>query len=431
MTDDGGVGGTVLERHAPPGLSAEGEAALARQLSRDHARRVADSIVLYAGTNQPGPAVEAALAGSMGAMPAMGRPWAKDQPGTAEISALEELVEGQLRCLFGAAWAEARLPSATLANLATYRAFCGPGRPLMATGRPQLGHASHLRDGTPALLGIEVVEIPFLTDGLTVDEASAIPLLEAVRPGLLMLGTTLALGQPYPEKLVARARALGTVVAFDISHTAGLVAGGAMRNPFELGGQLLTGSTYKSFGGPPGAFIVGTDRAHAGIVHGIACPQLASNYDAGRLVALAVACADAKRFMAEYARRMVWTADRLHACLAAEGLRPLPRPCDAGTHHLLLPVGSETDAKAAMRGLEACNVLAGTQRVPGSPGEFGLRFGTQVVARRLFDGAALAALAALLRTVLAEGPSDASRKRAVDLARAFPKVGFCLLGTPR
>ena len=55
----------------------------------DHARLMARSIMLYAGTNVASPAVEAALANGMGAMPAMGRPWAKDQPGTGPISVLE------------------------------------------------------------------------------------------------------------------------------------------------------------------------------------------------------------------------------------------------------------------------------------------------------------------------------------------------------
>src|SRR3954462_876687 len=109
---------------AASNLSPEDVFACARRLSDTHAQSSRDSIVLYAGTNQASRAVETMLGSTMGAMPAMGRPWAKDQPGTASISALEVLVEHQLQVLFNATWAEARLPSATLANLAVYRAFC-------------------------------------------------------------------------------------------------------------------------------------------------------------------------------------------------------------------------------------------------------------------------------------------------------------------
>ncbi len=398
--------------------------------AEDHARLMAGSIVLYAGTNVASPAVEAALANGMGTMPAMGRPWAKDQPGTGPISALEQQVEHQVCALFGGNWAEVRLPNATLANLALYRCFCRPTAPLMANARQDLGHASHVAEGTPGLLGIPVVTTPFLPDGITVDEDAAIAVLERSRPGLLMLGATLVLDGRYPERLVARARALGTVVAYDASHVAGLIAGGAMRSPFDVGVQLVTASTYKSFGGPPGGVIIGTDAAQADAVRPVVCPGLTSNYDAGRLVALALACADARAFMADYARRMVRTADVLHRCLGAEGIDLLPRRTGTGTHQVMLPLGDEARARVAMADLERCHILAGTQRVPGAPGRFGLRLGTQVIARRLYDDQAVAGLAGLIRSVLVEGSSDRVAEGAAALAAAFPTVSFCLPPIP-
>jgi len=408
-------------------LSAEDLLALARRLSDSHAQLSSESIVLYAGTNQASRAVEAMLGSSMGAMPAMGRPWAKDQPGTASISALEMLVEHQLQALFNATWAEVRLPSATLANLAVYRAFCNQGAPLMSTSVSNLGHASHLQNGTPGLLAIEVIATPFERDGITVDEIAACELMEKKRPELLMLGSTLALNGRYPERVIARARSLGITVAYDASHVAGLIAGRQMSSPFDAGVEIITASTYKSFGGPPGGIILGRDTKHAKALRSIVCPQLTSNYDATRLLALATACAEAKRYMQDYASKMVWSADHLYASLKARNIAMLDRPEGAGLHQILLPIGTSRAAARAMRDLEACHILAGTQRVPDKRlnAEFGLRFGTQLIARRRYDAAALDAVANLVSDVLTTGPSERVLKQSIDLAKTFSSLYYC------
>ncbi|MGK8208469.1 hypothetical protein ACRS8P_01190 [Burkholderia cenocepacia] len=408
-------------------LSPEDVWAFARRLSDTHAQSSRDSIVLYAGTNQASRAVETMLGSTMGAMPAMGRPWAKDQPGTASISALEALVERQLQILFNATWAEARVPSATLANLAVYRAFCNKDVPLMSTPGSNLGHASHLQNGTPSLLGIDVVAIPYERDGITVDEIAACELIERRRPGLLMLGSTLVLNGSYPERLIARARALGTAVAYDASHVAGLIAGRQMRNPFDAGVEIITASTYKSFGGPPGGIILGCDMAHAAALRPIVCPQLTSNYDATRLLALATACAEVRLYMQDYASRMVWSADHLYRSLKERGILMLDRPEGTGLHQILLPIGTHCAATRAMRCLEACHILAGTQRVPDQRLDIdsGLRFGTQVIARRRYDATALDLIAKLVFDVLTAGPSERVLRQSIDLARTFSGLYYC------
>ncbi|MGH7716062.1 MAG: glycine hydroxymethyltransferase, partial [Vulcanimicrobiaceae bacterium] len=363
-------------------IASDAERAL--ELATAYTQQLEKSIVLYAGANHASPRVREALASELGAMPAMGRPWRKQQPGTEVTSALEELVERQLCALFGANWAEARLPSATMANLAVYAAFCGPARPLMATSGAQGGHASCLAGGTPSLLDIDVVEIPFHSEGRTVDEPAAIALLEAKRPGLVLLGTALVLEVEYPRELIAAARTLGVVVAYDASHVAGLIAGRKLDNPFDAGAHIVTASTYKSFGGPPGGVIVGRDVAHAELLRPIVCPNLTSNYDAARVLAISLACSDATDYMAAYADLMVSTADELHRQLLARGLKLAPRGGRGRTHQLFVEIGAEDAAIAAMQALEHCNILSGISRSPASPQVYGLRLGTQAIVRKKY-----------------------------------------------
>lgn len=84
-------------------------------------------LVLYAGASLMPDARARLMAPELSALPAMGPADAKEQPGAGFVTALERELT-QVACdLFGADWAEMRLPSCTLANLAVYAHFTRPG----------------------------------------------------------------------------------------------------------------------------------------------------------------------------------------------------------------------------------------------------------------------------------------------------------------
>src|SRR5207245_6342634 len=55
------------------------------------------------------------------------------------------------------------------------------------------------------------------------------------------------------EKL---AHSVGAITMADVSHVGGLIAGGAMRNPFDAGFDIVTTTTHKSLRGPRGGMIL-------------------------------------------------------------------------------------------------------------------------------------------------------------------------------
>jgi glycine/serine hydroxymethyltransferase len=63
--------------------------------------------------------------------------------------------------------------------------------------------------------------------------------------------------------IAERVHAAGARLLYDASHVAGLVAEGRFQAPLRDGADLMTFSTYKSFGGPAGGVIVGDDAAVA------------------------------------------------------------------------------------------------------------------------------------------------------------------------
>ena len=62
----------------------------------------------------------------------------------------------------------------------------------------------------------------------------------------------------------------------------GLIAGGRFQQPLAEGAHAITGSTYKSFGGPPSGMILTDDPALAERLDRIAFPGLTANFGLAR-----------------------------------------------------------------------------------------------------------------------------------------------------
>ena len=106
---------------------------------------------------------------------------------------------------------------------------------------------------------------------------------------------------------------------FDAAHLCGMIAGGAWPNPLAEGAHLMTMSTYKSLGGPPGGLVVTDDAELAQRLDAIAYPGLTANFDAGKTAALAMTMLDWKVAGPAYARAMIDTASALAAALPRLG----------------------------------------------------------------------------------------------------------------
>ena len=107
---------------------------------------------------------------------------------------------------------------------------------------------------------------------------------------------------------------------YDASHVAGLIAGGRFQDPLGDGVDVVTFSTYKSFGGPPGGVIATNDAEVAERVFAAVHPGLTANYDAGRFRAIGIAAAQLLDSGAAYAARCIESAQALGRALSDAGL---------------------------------------------------------------------------------------------------------------
>lgn len=379
------------------------------------------ALVLYAGMNLPSPRAAALLGLPLGAMPAMGQGAEREQPGVQDIVELEAVAEQTACRVFRGAWAEVRLQSGTLANLAVYAAACQPGDLIAITPRRAGGHVSHQDRGAPSVLGLRTVELPFVDDRQCVDDAASAEVIRRERPRLVMLGASYVPCAFDFSAIVKATHEVGALLVYDVAHVAGLIAGGAYPNPLDAGADLLTASTYKSLAGPPGGLIVGrtADAPWQARVRAAVFPRMTANYDASRVAALGVSLLECEAYAADYARAMLANAGALSEALRARGLPVM----DTQTHHLAIPM-LEADARA--HELARSGIICGAISVAGQCAPRALRLGTQLLTRRGFEPGDMAQVAdLLLRALAGTTPGEVFREEVSAFMKTRSVLVYC------
>ena len=381
----------LTEVHAA--LPDDPAAALARaaEAAAAHARRLdEDCLQLYAGTNVPSPLVASLYEAALASQPSMGYPGAKYQAGLEPIDVVEVTASAAIARVMRARFAEVRPTSATLANLAVYTALTEPGDTIAVLPDWAGGHLSHHEIGVPGIRGLRVAPLPYDTEALDVDLDALDGFLGREAPRLVVVGASLMLFAHRLREISAIVRAHGIPLLYDASHVAGLIAERRFQDPLREGADLMTFSTYKSFGGPPGGAIVTDDEALAKRVSDAVYPSLVANYDVSRLLPLAAAALEREASGGEYADQCIANARALAAALAAEGFDVLGAGTDS--HHVALRVG---DGTAAALRLAEGNILTSEIGVPVDPAG-GIRIGTQAITRQGFVEDDMAAIAAAI-----------------------------------
>lgn len=361
-------------------------------------------LMLYAGANLPSPRAMAAYNPALSAYPAMGPAGCKEQPETELVSELETFASQAAMTLFNAAWAEVRLASCTLANLAIFHAYCQPGDTVLAPAAEHGGHLSQRRGGTAQLAGLVVEDLPFDRDHCRLDPVRAIELIARTRPRLVVLGRSVMIKADDIVPVVHAARSVGAKTLFDASHVLGLIAGGVYPNPFDAGVDLISSSTYKTLPGRPQGLVLGRDVEDAQALRDLLDRHMLANYDAGRLPSLSVTLTEALANGHEYAAGIVSNSAALHRSLHDAGLPTLG--ADSGevhTHQLLLPLSTHADPRAVMHALQAHGILIGTCVDPSRAGHQALRLGTQFITRQGMSARHMPDVARLLADVLQVG----------------------------
>jgi glycine hydroxymethyltransferase len=389
-----------------------------------------ECISLYAGTNIMNPRAARFMSSSVGSRPSLGYPGDKYETGLGYAEQIEIMTVEILKRVFKCRYVEFRVGSGSLANLYAYMACTKPGDRIMALPSSAAGHATHHSGGAAGLYGLEVHSIPFDGARMEVDLAGLEREARRLRPKLIILGGSLAL-VPYPVHEARRlADELGAYLMFGAAYLSGIIAGGEFQQPLAEGAHLMTCSTYKSFGGPPGGLVLTSEPELAERLDRIAYPGLTANFDLARTAALVVAASDILEFGAEYARTCIANARALAAALV-ERKAAVHGPPERGytlSHHVALRAAEYGGGTTASRRLERANLLTSGigLPLPELSGDYnGLRLGMQEVTRWGMLPGDMPVVAELLCRVLVRGEEpEGVRVDVVAFRGRFQEVGF-------
>jgi glycine hydroxymethyltransferase len=399
-------------------------------LIRREERAEADTVRLIASENYVSRAVLEATGSVLTNKYSEGYPAKRYYEGQQQIDPVEELARSRMKQVFGAEHVNVQPYSGSPANLAVYLAFVKPGETIMGLGLPSGGHLTHGWNVSITGKFFHSVAYGVRQDDHRIDMDQVRELAQTHRPKLIWCGTT-----AYPRAIdFAAFRAIadevGAILAADIAHIAGLVAGGEHASPVGIA-DVVTMTTHKTFRGPRGAAIM-CKSAHAAAIDRAVFPGLQGGPHNHTTAAIAVAAKEALApTFKGYAARIVENAKALGAALEAKGFRLITGGTD---NHLLLVdmtpknIGGKPYAKALDRaGLVAnYNAIPFDPRKPMDPS--GIRLGTPAVSSRDMGPKEMEQIATWMAEV-ADHPQDEARQARIagevkELCAGFPAPGI-------
>jgi glycine hydroxymethyltransferase len=366
---------------------------------------------LNPATNVMNPRAEAVLSSGLGVRPSLGYAGEKYEMGLEAIEQIE-VIAADLACqVFSARYAEVRVGSGALANLYAFMATCRPGDAIIAPPASIGGHVTHSGAGAAGLYGVVTHDAPVDPRLYTIDLERLRELALRVRPRLITVGGSLNL-TPHPVRSVkAIADEVGALVLFDAAHNCAMFAGRAWPNPLDEGADLMSMSTYKSLGGPPGGLLLTNNSDLAAKVDAIAYPGLTANFDASKTAALAISLLDwVDELGPAYAQAMIDTAQALSGCLQNEGLDVFVTSVGATLSHQFA-VNAERfgDGHHASMRLRRGNILTSAIGLPTEAGS-GIRFGTPEIVRWGMAPDHMGELAAYIARILTGVPESVAEE---------------------
>ena len=326
-----------------------------------------------------------------------GYPGMRYYGGCEIVDEVENLARDRAKALFGASHANVQPHSGCPANIAVYFALLDPGDTLMGL---KLFHGGHMTHGLKVNFSgtfFNSVQYGCRKDGfIDLDQMREIALEH--RPKLIVTG-----GSAYPRQYdwaayQAIADEVGAFHLADMSHVAGLVAGGQHPNPVGVA-DVVTTTTHKTLRGPRGAMILANglpstplkkvERIKENIptlVDRAIIPGIQGGPHNHQTAAIAVALkAAAQPEFKTYAEQVVKNAKVLADELMAKGYELVTGGTD--THLLLVNLtNKEVSGAEAEKALGAAGITVNKNTVPHDPRSpfdpSGIRLGTPALTTR-------------------------------------------------
>lgn len=248
------------------------------------------------------------------------------------IDQIETLAIDRAKEIFWAEYVNVQPLSGSPANLAVYLAFLNAGDKVLGLSLDQGGHLSH---GHPLnFSGLLYEIIPYTLDPETslIDMDEVDRLATENKPKMIIAGFSAYSRDLDWKRFREIADKVGAILMADISHIAGLIAGGVLENPIPYC-DVVTTTTHKTLRWPRWAIIMSKSKYEKEIARAV-FPWVQWGPHENLIAAKAVAFAEAlKPEFKVYARQVVDNARVLASELQNHGFKIISGGTD---NHLML-----------------------------------------------------------------------------------------------
>lgn len=372
-----------------------------------------------------------------------GYPGKRYYGGQENTDQVEELAIARAKKLFGSDHANVQSHSGAPANEAIYYAWMEPGDTILGMELSHGGHLTHGRPGTMAAkvfnfvrYGMKDVE----TGEIDYDKMREVALKE--KPKIILAGFTSYPRELDYKKFVEIGREANAVLMADMSHIAGMIAGGALANPLDAGFHVMMTTTHKTLRGPRGAMILSNGTVSnpmkevphtidnlPTLIDRTVFPGLQGGPHMHSIAAKAVAFreADTPEFKA-YAHQILKNAKRLADEMMKRGFKLVTNGTD--NHMIVADVKKsfDIDGQIAENVLDRIGLTLNKNMIPDDPlpafKPSGVRLGTPAITTRGLKESDMDIVAEWMLQAIThrndEKKLDALRQEVVAFAETFP-----------
>ncbi|MDD5056022.1 MAG: serine hydroxymethyltransferase [Candidatus Peribacteraceae bacterium] len=230
-------------------------AALAGEMKRQK-----EGVELICSENYVSPAVLEIMGSVFNNKYSEGYPGKRYYGGQEFTDQVETLAIERAKQLFKAGHANVQPHAGAPANIATYFALLEPGDTVMGM---DLSHGGHLTHGHPVTYITKIFKFVRYkmkdVESGEIDYEEMLEVAKKERPKIILAGFSAYPRELNYAKIKAVAKEVGALAVADMAHIAGLIAGGAARNPFDDDFDVILTTTHKTLRGPRGGMIMTKD----------------------------------------------------------------------------------------------------------------------------------------------------------------------------
>ncbi|WP_208435766.1 serine hydroxymethyltransferase [Bartonella phoceensis] len=365
---------------------------------------------------------------------AEGYPRKRYYGGCQFVDVVEDLAIERAKRLFGAAFANVQPNSGSQMNQAVFLALLKPGDTFMGLDLNAGGHLTHGSSVNMSGKWFNVVSYGVRKEDQILDMEEVERLAKERKPKLIIAG-----GSAYPrlwdwKRFREIADEIGAYFLVDMSHIAGLVAGGVHSSPVPYA-HIVATTTHKSLRGPRGGLILTNDEVLAKKINSAIFPGLQGGPLMHVIAAKAVAFAEALQpSFKSYSAHVVANAKTLAKTLQSNGFNIVSGGTD--NHLLLVDLRSKNvTGKRAELALGRAHITCNKNGIPFDPETpsitSGIRLGSPAATTRGFAEKEFIQVGELISEVLeglriAKSDEDnnavemAVKKKVEEITNRFP-----------